>query len=136
MLSSPHGLFGEVRYRDTKGCRKHILSACLEPGTAAALWPYVLILTADAEVGTFLCLFYQIRKSSDKETGSGQSVYRMELDFSEEFISAPMAIAEQCWEEVWLTPALLLGHLGHQGTSHNQSVLLYGGAGLGGLEAE
>ena len=82
---------------------------------AAALRPYALILTADAEAGTFLCLFYQIRKSSDKETGSGQSVYRMELDFSEEFISAPVAIAEQCWEEVWLTIALPLGHLGASG---------------------
>lgn len=136
LLSSPHGLFGEVRYRDKKDCREYILSACLELGTAAVLRPYVLILTADAEAGTFLCLFYQIRKSSDKETRSGQSVYRMELDVSEEFISAPMAVAEQCWEAVWLTTAPPLEPLGHQRTSHNQVCAPVWGLGLGGLEAQ
>ena len=45
----------------------------------------------------------------------------MELDISEEFISAPVAVAEQCWEEVsWLTTALPLGHCEHQGTRRNQ----------------
>ena len=122
-----------MRCRDKKGCRKCVLSACLEPDTAAALWPSVLLLTADAEAGTFLCLFYQIRKSSHKETRSGQSVYRMELDISEEFISAPVAVAEQCWEEVsWLTTALPLGHCGHQGTRRNQMCAPVWGVGLGG----
>ena len=100
LLSPPHGLSGEVRCRDKKGCRKCILSACLEPDAAAALGPNVLILTTDAEAGTFLCLFYQIRKSRHKETRSGQSAYRMGLEISEEFVSAPVAVAEQCWEEV------------------------------------
>lgn len=94
----------------------------------------MLILTADAEAGTFLCLFYQIRKSSHKETRSGQSVYRMELDISEEFISAPVAVAERCWEEVsWLTTALPLGHCGHQGTRRNQMCAPVWGVGLGGF---
>lgn len=77
------------------------------------------------------CLFYQIRKSSHKETRSGQSVYRMELDISE-FISAPVAVAERCWGGgVVADHRAPLGHCEHQGTRRNQMCAPVWGVGLG-----